>query len=151
MTYPSIVHRVASRYLRGAGWNAMNGTYVTVMWNPSKWRLEEMANGEPIPATTTFGERGPEKVFHEMTTLKSASGNSALYRLFPSVEAIRVRAHVRTEDKGPEVRQKILNAYKAYFQEVSHSLKTEGDPAEFSAWQKLVPELEHKLVWKKVK
>jgi hypothetical protein len=143
--------RVAARYMHMAGWNATNGKYVSVSWNVAKWVVEEMANGDPIPATSSFTEAGPAKHVYEMTTLKSMASKSALYRLFPGVETIRAGTHMHGDDKGPVVRQKIIDAYKKHFHAVTVSLKEEDSLGELPAWEKLVPELERKLVWKKVR
>ncbi len=129
----------------------MNGKYVTVSWNPAKWQVEEMANGEPIPATSSFTEAGPARHVYEMTTLKGQASKSSLYQLFPGVEVIRAGAHIHGDDKGPVVRQKIIDAYKKHFHAVTAGLKEEDFGGHLSAWEKLVPELERKLVWKKVR
>lgn len=145
-----LAHRVLARFL-GAGWNSMNGKYADVSWNPTKWVVTEMANGEPIPAMSSFTETGPAKHVYEMTTLKSMASKSSLYLLFPGTDTIRAGAHLLGDDKGSVVREKIIDAYKKHFAAVTASLKEEDSQGHLSAWEKLVPELERKLVWKKVK
>ncbi len=66
-------------------------------------------------------------------------------------DTVRQYAHLHGDDKGSVIRQKIIDGHKTLFHEIEKSLKEDGQTETLAAFHKLLPELEHKLVWKKVK
>ena len=143
---------VAARYLKQAGWTFINTKYTNISHSPGKWRVEEMANGEPIPSTRNFGGEGAQMHLYEMPGLESITKkHDALRGVRLSPEAVRQYAHLHGDDKGPVIRQKIIDGYKALFQEITKSLQEDGQTDTLGVFHKLLPELERKLVWKKVK
>ncbi len=145
--------RVVARYLKQAGWTHINSTYTNMSYNPSKWRIEEMANGDPIPSMHNFGEGGPEMHVYELPGLEAyvKRKTEALRGVSLGPDTVRQYAHMHVDDKGSVLRQKIIDGHKTLFQEIAKSLKEDGQTDTLAAFQKMLPELEHKLVWKKVK
>jgi hypothetical protein len=125
-----------------AGWiNAINGKHFTLRWDKAKWQAEEMADGSAIPGMVSITE-GSGAVAYQMPILdkliKTKMGGS--YSL--DANTVRMFAKLHTNDSGPEVRKKIIDAHDAIFKEM-----VEGDTT--GRFQALLPELRKKLVWKK--
>jgi hypothetical protein len=153
MNFDPLAFRVAVAYLKRAGWQYLNSTYTNISYSPQKWRVEEMASGEPIPSSRNFGEDGPSMHVYELPGLEQyvKKKTDSLRGVTLSPEVVRQYAHLHGDDKGPVIRQKIIDGHKTLFHEIEKSLKEDQQTEVLSAFHKLLPELERKLVWKKVK
>jgi hypothetical protein len=148
----ALVYRVAVRYLKQAGWTYINAKYVNLSYSPTKWRVEETANGEPIPSMAAYGDALEMHVYEMPAFGKYLSGKTQeLSSVSIDPETVRRYAYLHGDDKGPVIRQKIIDGNKTLFHEIIKSLKEEGDAHRVALFQKFVPELERKLIWKRVK
>jgi hypothetical protein len=144
---------VLRRYLQSAGnVNSINGTYVTVGWNNTRWQVSE--SDEPIGNRALFGStRLPT---YEMPTqlkpLEWAVDHSGrqLHMLSVSTGIILAHVHILGSTKGPEVRDRIVGAYHYLYEAGLSSLKENGQEREAVALEKVWPKVRKKLVWKKV-
>jgi hypothetical protein len=136
-------------YDRQAGrWdNAANGMYFTLRWNKAKWRVEEMADGSPIPGSMGFGET-VDLVSWEMPQLGALlSKFDTPVHAFP--DSIKREARIQVEDKGLEVRRKLAAASNSWLQRASDELKADRSVYADKV-ESLVGAFAPKFVWKKV-
>jgi hypothetical protein len=136
-----VILRVAKAHM--AAWiNAINAKFFTVRWDKAKWQVEEMADGSSIPGMVSVTE-GSGVIAYQMPILdklvKSKMGGS--YSLDTNV--VRQFAKLQMDDKGAEVRKKLIDAHEVIFKEMAS-----GDAT--GRFQAIIPELRKKLVWKKI-
>lgn len=147
-----LARKVATRFIL-AGWlNGANGDFFSLRWSRTTWHIEESET--PIDSTNLIGEVSG-LVTYEMPTLSNAF-KKIDYTLEIGVDLVRQYAHIKVNDKGPVVREKLIHGYKEYFKGVEESLKESValgniDSSKLEAFQKATPAVLKKLVWKKIK
>lgn len=145
-----LVHRVVERFQREAArWdNAMNGTFVSIYWNKQKWRVEE--SDTPISGMRSFTEAQDLDTYEMPTLERELAGNEQERLTTITTSTIREYAKIHSEDKGPVAREKIIKGYGAVFDALVKQWKEDGNTEKVGKFEKLLPTLRKKLVWKKV-
>lgn len=139
-----------SEYIRQAAWlNAMNATFYSLMWDRSKWEIEEMADGSAVPKFREVGDKHAA-ISYRMPILdkliKTKMGPN--YSLGPNTIISFAKLH--GDDSGAEARKKLVEAHNTIFSNMLKGLKGDSLNEEAAKLEKLIPELRRKLVWKKV-
>lgn len=145
----ALANRVAERFHKEAArWdNAMNGTFISVHWNKRAWQIEE--SDTPISGTRNFGEASNLDTY-EMPTLEADVSKAMGPSTNVGPSTIRQYAKIHADDKGPVAREKLVKGYEAVFSVILDSYKQDGDTERLGRFEKLLPTLRKKLVWKKV-
>lgn len=147
----AIIARVAARF--AARWdNAANGTYFSLHWGKTKWQIEE--SDEPMSGLRSFTEASKFDTYEMPTLENDLKGNAEYLLTTVGPETVRGYAKIKADDKGPVAREKILKAYDEVFDALTKQWKEEGDTLsmrKLEQFEKLLPKLRKKLVWKKVK
>jgi hypothetical protein len=135
--------------VEAARWdNAMNGTYVSIHWNKVLWQVEESET--PITAMRDMSQSAAPLDTYTMPTLeKDMAGRDQRVFMTVTTATIRQYAHISAGDMGPVVREKIIKGYEAVFDAVVQQWKEDGDTESLAKFEKLLPTLRRKLVWKK--
>lgn len=140
-----------------AGWlNAVNGTYFSLYWDKSKFLIEEMPDGSPIPATMSLTEKSNFDRYQLPVLDKVFKKYELLYVISLDATTARRASGLHVEDSGPTARHKLIEGTKSVLQEVLRNLEDEVDKypqarERLEAYKRLLPDLERKLVWKKLK
>ena len=140
-----------------AGWlNAINGKFFSLHWDKSKWLLEEMPDGSPMPASLGFTE-ATKFVSYELPILdRFVKKTELLYRVSLDAETVRMFAKFHSEDSGATVRHKLVEGTKHVLHEVLKGFEEDigqypQAEEKLAAYKKLLPDLERKLTWKKLR
>lgn len=89
---------------------------------------------------------------YEMPILQNDLRGKAEYMLADVPPNLIYRhAGLKDDDKGPEVRAKILSAYTKVFDSLVKQWAEDGDTLRQAQFEQLLPKLKKKLVWKKVR
>lgn len=134
-----------------------SGRYTDTTVTKTKWVVQEMADGSPIPGTRNFGESLP-LVSYEMNM---ASLPFDITSFHPA--AVIRAGHVQADAPGPQFRaaivqghEAIISDYIAYFKDdhghAAQDMHPEERQDKLDDFQRrIVPEVRKKLVWKKAK
>lgn len=156
----TIAERVARRWKLGGfgSGGQINGTYFTLTWTRTKWRIEELADGSPIPKMTTWGEEGPPKVAYEMPNISALSSKFEHFvgTFNPTTILAMNPAPMRGNPPGAQARENILAAHEQLIEEIRKSLREdiergERSPADLQYFERVLPEIKKRLVWKKAR
>ncbi len=143
--------RRTAGHVEAAGFiNGINDTYVILRWNKAIWQIEE--SDTPISPIQEWGKpSAPMDTYTMPTLVKDLLGREqrALIHFSPD-SFVRQYPVMRGKTKGPEVREAFLKAYETYFSALIASLKEDGQDETLTKFERLLPALRRKLVWKKV-
>jgi hypothetical protein len=141
--------RVVQRYKTARWDNAVNGSRFSLLWNKTKWRIEETADGSIIPTTRGFGEN-LDLVAYEMPQLETVLKKyDTVVTVLP--KSILQETQIRTDDSGANVRAKLAQAQVNYLKRAEQELRSDGRIEQADTTLRIIREAAQKLVWKKGK
>jgi hypothetical protein len=135
-----------------------NAKYTNVIVTKTKWIVQEMADGSPIPGTRDFGDVLP-MVSYEMKNMASLPFEVASAIFHP--RQIILAGRLKADYPGPKIREAILRGYEETIDNYTAYLKEDHGHAaqDMSPMQRqekladfqhrIVPEVRKRLGWKK--
>lgn len=130
--------------------NSANSHYSDLVWSKTKWHMEELANGEPIPKTRAFGE-SRDLIVHEMPNLDNFLKSKLAHPVSIDGSTVLRRAGIKVDDRPVVARMKLVDATKEILEETLEAWsKSNNTWNSYGSLRQMLPGMLKRLKWTRI-